>query len=195
MLKILGPYEVFIICLLIRILLYLPIGQKKNKEKQMTKRTIKPRIPPQVNLPPLGQTTQQIPTQQTVDLAPAVPTAPPVATVLQSQSTSPAETQQVSIQHVPAMEQHEEQVVDSTNVPDETETQEFGGTYFLLETPKTGHLELDLVSYRQKGVEKRFLNVKVKGKAKDNGEFVMNITNKSDFEAFRNFVSNLNWDD
>lgn len=195
MLKILGPYDVFIICLLIRILLYLPIGQKKNKEKQMTKRTIKPRIPPQVNLPPLGQAAQPTTTQQAVPLAPTVQTVSPAPSALQTQATSPAETQQVSTQHVPAMEQHEEQVVDSENVPDETETQEFGGTYFLLETPKTGHLELDLVSYRQKGVEKRFLNVKVKGKAKDNGEFVMNITNKSDFEAFRNFVSNLNWDD
>lgn len=75
-------------------------------------------------------------------------------------------------------------------------------TYMKLETKNSedvvsGVLEIDLISFRERGQESRYLSISSIG---SNGEgeasnTIMSIDNEADFLKLKNFISNLNWND
>jgi hypothetical protein len=75
---------------------------------------------------------------------------------------------------------------------------EDSGTYFKIEEEEIGSMELDLISYREKGREERYLNIVVDGFREEDYAPVralFSIGSKDSFEKFKNFVSKLNWED
>lgn len=61
----------------------------------------------------------------------------------------------------------------------------------------SGILEIDLVSFRVKGEESRYLSINTTG-ASENGDqsiATLSITNETDFNRFKEFISKLNWND
>lgn len=176
------PFDWIIICFLIIILLSL-VKKQNNNGTGMSNRKIRPRIPPQVQLPSLGETIQTPAEQPAVE--PAAQVQPAESTpVVEQVSSKPKQTAQ--------QEQYD--------VPDVAEAKQYEETYHNLSTEKNGELEFDLVSHRQRGLEKRYLNVRIKGMRLDKKEegaveCLMNVTNKEDFQALKDFFANLNWDD
>lgn len=75
-------------------------------------------------------------------------------------------------------------------------------TYIRLETKNSegqvsGILEIDLISFREKGEESRYLKLFSVG-AGSNGEqsdTTLSIDNETDFNRFKKFISELNWND
>ncbi|MDG1949707.1 MAG: hypothetical protein P8J32_02690 [bacterium] len=160
-----------------------------NNGTGMSNRKIKPRIPPQVQLPSLGETLTQ---------APAVeqPQVQPQAQPQQPQQVQEAPAPQPQEPQAPAPIQETQEF----DVPDIAEAKPYDETYHKLKTEKHGELEFDLVSHRQRGVEKRYLNVRIKGMRMDKKEegaveCLMNVTSKEDFQNLKDFFANLNWDD
>jgi len=77
-----------------------------------------------------------------------------------------------------------------------------GETYALLETKNhegqvSGIIELDLISFREKGKENRYLQLQTTGVGEDGNQVKISlaIDNESDFNVFKSFVSKLNWND
>jgi len=75
-------------------------------------------------------------------------------------------------------------------------------TYIRLETKNndgqvSGILEIDLISFRERGVESRFLQVNSVGASQNGqeGDVTIAIDNEADFNKFKEFISNLNWND
>lgn len=75
-------------------------------------------------------------------------------------------------------------------------------TYFKLETKNNegqvcGVIEIDLVSFRERGQESRYLSIKTIGVGLDGGqsETRNSIDSEIDFKRFKDFISNLNWND
>ena len=58
-------------------------------------------------------------------------------------------------------------------------------------------IEIDLISFREKGEENRYLSFDVVGAAPDGvqNETNVSISNEQDFDSFKEFISNLNWND
>jgi len=77
-----------------------------------------------------------------------------------------------------------------------------GKTYVRLETKNkeeqiSGIIELDLISFREKGEENRYLSLETTGVGADGVQLKTSlaIDNEKDFNMFKNFISNLNWND
>jgi hypothetical protein len=75
-------------------------------------------------------------------------------------------------------------------------------TYIRLETKNTdgqvsGILEIDLISFRERGQESRYLSINTVGAAPDGGQSdtTISIDNEADFNRFKKFISDLNWND
>jgi hypothetical protein len=75
-------------------------------------------------------------------------------------------------------------------------------TYIKLETKNSegqvsGILEIDLISFRERGTESRYLSVNLVGSGKDGNQSdtTISIDNETDFNRFKSFISNLNWND
>ena len=188
---ILGEYKWIIICFLIIILLFLA-RKHNNNGTGMSNRKIRPRIPPQVQLPSLGETT----TQTLAVEQPQVQLKQPV----QVQPQQPQQAQETPAPPLEPLAPAPIQESQEFDVPDIAEAKPYDETYHKLSTEKNGELEFDLVSHRQRGVEKRYLNVRIKGMRMDKKEegaveCLMNVTSKEDFKNLKEFFANLNWDD
>ena len=75
-------------------------------------------------------------------------------------------------------------------------------TYFRMETKNaegqiSGILEIDLISFREKGEESRYVKIFSVGAAEDGNQSETNLSidNEGDFNRFKKFVSELNWND
>jgi len=80
--------------------------------------------------------------------------------------------------------------------PEETKT------YIRLETKNpegevSGVLEIDLISFRERGQESRYLSINTIGAGQDGNQTdtTISIDNEADFKRFKDFISNLNWND
>lgn len=157
------------------------------------RRPIAPRIPKDLDLPPLSETIKE---------EPATAVQPPQQPVQQPAQVAPAQPpvqqQEAPQEQAPAVQTQEEE--PTYDIPESAEEVDEKGTYYSVGTEKTGTLEFDLISHRQRGVEKRYLNVQVKGllmgkEQKEIGNCRMNITSKEQFEGLKAFFANLNWED
>jgi hypothetical protein len=89
------------------------------------------------------------------------------------------------------------------NVPQsQIEINPSGKTYFRMETKNiqgqlSGILEIDLISFREKGEESRYVKFLSVGASGDGtgSETSLSIDNEEDFNRFKKFVSELNWND
>lgn len=75
-------------------------------------------------------------------------------------------------------------------------------TYIRLETKNpegeiSGILEIDLISFRERGQESRYLSINTVGAGQDGNQTdtTISIDNEVDFKRFKDFISNLNWND
>lgn len=75
-------------------------------------------------------------------------------------------------------------------------------TYMKLETKNpdgqvSGVLEIDLISFRERGRESRYLSVNLIGMGQDGNQSdtTISIGNEQDFNKFKQFIANLNWND
>lgn len=75
-------------------------------------------------------------------------------------------------------------------------------TYIKLETKDsggqvTGVIEIDLISYREKGEESRYLSVSTVGsdQSREPSNTFISIDNETDFNRLKVFISDLNWND
>lgn len=92
---------------------------------------------------------------------------------------------------------------DTTSVVSQEFTQEGEPTtYIKLETKNTeeqvsGIIEVDLISFRERGQESRFLSVNTTGSDAEGklSTTTINIDNEADFNRFKKFISQLNWND
>jgi len=130
-----------------------------------------------------GLSEQQVQSQ----LAPpktAPQPAPKPAPKLQPQQMTPvAQTPQQPIS----------QVVQSTN-------QEDFQTYFCYQDEQGGNLEIDLITFREKGIETRYLSLLFSGQdVRQNPpvpqEAFLNIESREVFERIKEFFAQLNWED
>jgi hypothetical protein len=75
-------------------------------------------------------------------------------------------------------------------------------TYFRLENKNnegqvSSIIEIDLISYRERGVESRYISINTLGRNQENqqSDTTIAIDNEEDFIRFKKFVSQLNWND
>lgn len=75
-------------------------------------------------------------------------------------------------------------------------------TFMKLETKNpdgqvSGVIEIDLISFREKGQESRYLSINTLGAGQDGvqSETIISINNEMDFKKLKDFISNLNWND
>lgn len=75
-------------------------------------------------------------------------------------------------------------------------------TYIKLETKNSqgqlsGVLEIDLISFREKGQESRYLSINTLGSDSigESSNTIISIDNELDFNRFKKFISELNWND
>jgi hypothetical protein len=75
-------------------------------------------------------------------------------------------------------------------------------TYIRLETKNpngevSGVFEIDLISFRERGQESRYLSINTVGMSGDGepSDTSISIDNETDFKRFKDFISNLNWND
>lgn len=155
------------------------------------KRPISPRIPSNLDLPPLSKTIQQ-------DYTPPVNNQQ--TSVQEHQKSSNNESTEVRHEDSPSVNTASHTEENDYDIPDTAEQIDERNTYYQVGTEKTGTLEFDLISHRQRGIEKRYLNVQVRGlilgkEKKEVGDCRMHITSKEQFEDLKNFFANLNWED
>lgn len=94
------------------------------------------------------------------------------------------------------------QDINLENLVPEPSNHKNNQTYMKLETKNTegqisGVLEIDLISFREKGQESRYLSVSSIGGNSEgkSSNTILSIDNEADFLILKNFVSNLNWND
>ncbi len=75
-------------------------------------------------------------------------------------------------------------------------------TYIRLETKNSdgelsGVLEIDLISFRERGQESRYLSINAigAGSSGEQSDTTLSIDNEADFNRFKKFISELNWND
>lgn len=97
--------------------------------------------------------------------------------------TSPPENQAIK-------ENNSEEFMQETN------------TYLRLETRNgdnqvSGVIEIDLISFREKGQESRYLSINTIGSNPEGHQSntSISIENEEDFNKFKKFISNINWND
>jgi len=157
------------------------------------KRPIAPRIPQNLDLPPLSETVQQESAP-----APQQPVQQPQQPPHQPAPQQPAGDEATVPQEPQVTAEHQDE--PTYDIPESAEQFDERNTYYQVGTENTGTLEFDLIAHRQRGVEKRYLNVQVKGlilgkDKKEVGDCRMNITSKEQFEGLKEFFTNLNWED
>jgi hypothetical protein len=79
---------------------------------------------------------------------------------------------------------------------------EDSNTFFRIETKNaddlvSGIIEVDLISFRERGQESRYLSVNTEGADEEGNRSTtsINIDNEADFNKFKQFISQLNWND
>lgn len=113
-------------------------------------------------------------------------TPKPVAQVVQQQPVQPVQ------------QQEEENVVYA---PSEVEiTEADGETYFKYQDKDGGSFEVDLVTFREKGRETRYLSLALTGFDMNQDpptpqQAFLSIGSREAFDALKNFFSRLNWED
>ena len=94
--------------------------------------------------------------------------------------------------------------IENTIIPaaENVENTEDTKTYIRLETKNSegqlsGVIEIDLISFRERGQESRYLSINTVGAGQDGSQSETNISigNEEDFNRFKKFVSELNWND
>jgi hypothetical protein len=106
-------------------------------------------------------------------------------------------------QTVPGQNQQPQQPqVTQEQPPVVEENIENTNTYMKLETKNpdgqvSGVLEIDLISFRERGKESRYLSVNLIGMGQDGAQSdtTISIGNEQDFNKFKEFIANLNWND
>ena len=73
-------------------------------------------------------------------------------------------------------------------------------TYFCCKDEEAGSLEIDLITFREKGVETRYLSMlfagtDVRQEAPTQQEAFLNIESREEFERIKSFFAQLNWED
>jgi len=73
-------------------------------------------------------------------------------------------------------------------------------TYFSYEDEAGGNLEVDLITFREKGIETRYLSMLFSGfDVRQNPptpqQAYLNIESKEEFERFKSFFAQLDWED
>jgi FtsZ-interacting cell division protein ZipA len=122
---------------------------------------------------------------------------PPVETNQQEQTHGQAH-QQPQVQE---QQQPQPQVQSVQQSAQASSVQQKNATYFFAGNEQDGFIELDLVSQRYKGEESRYLSVFLNGFSFNeqnetvNTTTAINIKTEEDFNNFKEFVSNLNWND
>lgn len=88
------------------------------------------------------------------------------------------------------------------NVNSETNNLSDTKTYIKLETRNSdgvlsGILEIDLISFRERGQESRYLSINTVGAGREGeqSDTTISIDNEADFNRFKKFISDLNWND
>jgi hypothetical protein len=110
---------------------------------------------------------------------------------------------QQPVQNIQAPPTYTEQPVQNTQPTTAvTEQQNQSKTYIRLETKNSegqlsGILEIDLISFRERGQESRYLSINAIGAGQDGGQSdtTISIDNETDFNRFKKFISELNWND
>lgn len=107
---------------------------------------------------------------------------------------------QTTVQSVPQVPVVEQVLVEQLNSGFENFLDT--NTYLKLETKNnegqiSGILEIDLISFREKGQESRYLSISAKGSNSQGeaSETDISIENEEDFNKFKKFISNINWND
>jgi hypothetical protein len=75
---------------------------------------------------------------------------------------------------------------------------EENGTYCKLGSPDAGFLEIDLQSFKERGVETRHISLTVVGLDESKENVVkseMFILNEDSWKKFQSFIAKLNWND
>lgn len=92
------------------------------------------------------------------------------------------------------------QMLNTTNQPVEDFSE--AKTFLNLETKNiegqiSGIIEIDLISFRERGQESRYLSIKTVGAGEGgkSSETAISISNEDDFNRFKKFISELNWND
>lgn len=95
-----------------------------------------------------------------------------------------------------------EQMVQNIQLAQNNTPQNQTKTYIRLETKNSegqlsGVLEIDLISFRERGIESRYLSINTVGAGQDGGQSdtTISIDNEADFNKFKKFISELNWND
>ena len=186
----------------------------KRNNSMGPKRPIRPRIPNNVNIPiSLEESARKQSSNNNTNNNQPQPQQQeqPQPQPQQPQPVQQQQPQQPQPQPQPQPQSHQQQPPVSENVGDgffgnltsDEENLEsykkYEDTFFELQNSVNHSLSFDLVSYRQKGVEKRYLNVKIKGRAIDNNEgndveCFINISSKEQFDDLKDFFSNLDWE-
>lgn len=106
----------------------------------------------------------------------------------------------------PIVENQNSDDYDITNIDSITPEKfvENSSTYMRLETKNSeeqisGIIDIDLISYRERGQESRYLSINMNGiNMEANGiqsQVSISIDKESDFNILKEFISNLNWND
>lgn len=129
------------------------------------------------NLPPLGEAQpqqQQVPQQE------------------QQQTTQQPQVEQQDT------EEYEGNIQSPQSQTIQTKPKTLENTYLSMGSEEYGFLEIDLVTFREKGKEERYLSIGVNG-FNEHSEIVNNvycaIRNKEEFEQIKQFFANLTWED
>ena len=122
----------------------------------------------------------------------------PGTQVAQNQTGQPVQNTQTA----PQPEFKPEQPEQPNPQPQATQPAEDAKTYMRLETKNSegqtsGILEIDLISFRERGQESRYLSINTVGAGQDGGQSdtTISIDNEQDFNKFKEFIANLNWND
>ena len=109
----------------------------------------------------------------------------------QKKTTAPvAPAAQAAVATAPNLSHHDNNPTEESN------------TFFRIETKNaegqvSGIIEVDLISFRERGQESRFLSVNTEGADGEgnSSKTSINIDNEADFNKFKQFISQLNWND
>jgi len=127
-----------------------------------------------------------VPSQGSIQPGPPVQSEPKHTAI---QNTAPT----------PNVSHHDAVVNEVTNAANPGDD---SNTFFRIETKNaegqvSGIIEVDLISFRERGQESRFLSVNTQGADEEgnSSKTSINIDNEADFNKFKQFISQLNWND
>lgn len=119
-------------------------------------------------------------------------------TVAESMQDNPYE--ELNLQQ--PMQQQPMQQQPMTHVAEQPVASEDTDTYLKLDITNpegqvSGILEIDLISFRERGMESRYLSINAVGSGQDGNQSqtTIAIQSEEDFKRFKAFISRLNWND